>query len=620
MAKTEVSDIIHNLYPTFKRVDIDPANILQDACTSKTRGKKLRGDIWISKVDTKNPKWEKNIVCLIEAKAIQTKLGDTDWQNGVTQGQAKARLQGLSYFVVTNTAGLTRYYNTETLEFISINNETISSIQNIGILTQILTQVNENNSNVVLGNDTSPLDYNETDFQKSLFQLKNIYRSCKMDNHSDMIDTTIGFIVLKYISEKEKKERHITPRTLLWEELRVDHYEEDIQSLIEDIMKCDIYKDFQDALVINSKLTSKQCEKIVKELGKYSFHGCGFDIYGAVYEAYADKNTKKEFGQYYTRRHITKAIAEILLRDEKRPRDFKLCDPACGTGGFLTEAYKVLERNYLESKAYTSEDERRLQNDIIVGFDNKKRNIGLAKLNMFLIGDGHVMIEETNDSLLSLKEKEYDYVLTNPPYGIYRGDADVNSFVFAQKSRMEMLFLEKIVDSLKPCCMGAAIIPDGVLENTSYSNYRLNLLQKVEVEAVISLHEYVFRPYTSEKTYVLIFRKKIDENDNKIQKDPIWMYIVENDGYQKGDKRYEIIENDLPDLIENYRSDNAKGRCRFVSMSEINSANFYNLLVEYYLPSDDVKIHVVTPKEFDDIMEEQSIFINKIKGIVDEIK
>lgn len=617
MAKTEVSDIIHNLYPVFKKVDIDLTYIKQDVCTKKT--KNLRGDIWISSVDIENPKWEKNIVCLIEAKSTKAKLGDSDWQDALEQGQKKATLQGLSYFVVTNTVGITRFYNTKTLKLISINGELITSIHNIDVLKSILTQVNEKNSDVILGPEAPNLNYNETDFQKSLFQLKNTYRSSKMDNDSEMIETTIGFIVLKYISEKEKKKRNISSRTLLWDELRKEHYDEDIRSLIKDILECEIYKDFQEALRINSKLTSKQCERIVKELSKYSFHGCGFDIYGAVYEAYADKKTKKEFGQYYTRRHITRAIAEIILRDEKRPREFTLCDPACGTGGFLTEAYKVLERNYVTAKAYTLEAETRLQNDIIIGFDNKKRNIALAKLNMFLIGDGHVLIEETDDSLLSLGKNLYDYILTNPPYGQYKGDADVNQFTFAQKSRMEMLFLEKIVDALKPGCMGAAIIPDGVLENTSYSDYRLNLLSKVEIESIISLHEYVFRPYTSEKTYVLIFRKKL-EDDCKIQKDPIWMYVVENDGYQKGDKRYEILENDLPDLIENYKSINAKGRNRYVEMSEINEDNFYNLLVEYYLPKDDEKVKMVSPKEFDMIMDEHSQFINKLKGVISEIR
>lgn len=620
MAKTEVTDIIHNLYPSLKKVDIDLANIKQDVCTEKTKKKKLRGDIWISSVDINSPKWEKNIVCLIEAKSIHAKIGDKDWQNAIGQGQMKAKLQGLSYFVVTNTAGLTRFYNTSNLNTITLNGTIITSIPNIDVLKMILTQVNPNNNNVDTGDEKPTVDYNETDFQKSLFQLKNTYRSSKMDNDSEMIDTTIGFIVLKYISEKEKKQRNIDSRTLLWDELREDHYEEDIKSLIKDIMECGLYKDFQEALYINPKLTSKQCEKIVKELGKYSFHGCGFDIYGAVYEAYADKNTKKEFGQYYTRRHITRAIAEILLRDEKRPRDFTICDPACGTGGFLTEAYKVLERNYVMSKTYTKEDETRLQNKVIVGFDNKKRNIGLAKLNMFLIGDGHVMIEETNDSLLSLKENTYDYILTNPPYGVYKGDANIDSFSFAKKSRMEMLFLEKIVKSLKPGCMGAAVIPDGVLENTSYGDYRYNLLCNIEIESIISLHEYVFRPYTSEKTYVIFFRKKTDGEEGIIQKDPIWMYIVENDGYQKGDKRYEILENDLPDLINNYKSEKAKGRCRYVQMSEISKDNFYNLLVEYYLPSDEIKIKRVTPKEFDDILEEQTKFANKLKNIINETK
>ncbi len=440
----------------------------------------------------------------------------------------------------------------------------------------------------------------------------------QIDSDSEMINTTIGFVVLKYISEREKLQRTLDKHVLLWDDFNENQIHREIFFSIEDITKSKIYSDFKEALYINKSLSAKQCQSIRTDLSTYTFHGCGFDIYGAIYEAYADKKTKKEFGQYYTRRHITKAISEILLRHENKPRDMQICDPACGTGGFLTESYKVLEKNYLATNTYTKKVEKKLKNDIISGYDIKPKNVALAKLNMFLAGDGHVNIRLTKDSLISLQKNVYNYVLTNPPYGLYKGNADIDSFTFCNINRPEFLFVEKIIDSLVEGGEAAIVVPDGVLETPSRSNFRLKLLQHVDIISIISLHEFVFRPYTTEKTYVLIVQKKQKEDIGTIQTSPIWMYVLDNDGYQKGDKRYEIKENDLPDLVDNYYSDKAKGQNKFISISDINEDNFYNLLVEYHIPQGDSKVVELSMKDFKKQLSAIESYESKLKEIFDE--
>mgnify|MGYP001584145109 CR=1 FL=1 len=126
-------------------------------------------------------------------------------------------------------------------------------------------------------------------------------------------------------------------------------------------------------------------------------------------------------------------------------------------------------------------------------------------------------------------------------------------------------------------------MPDGVLESPSLEDYRIHLLAEARVEAVISLHPYVFRPYTTEKTYAIVLQKLPQLEKGHKSADPIWMYILENDGFQKGDKRYPINENDIPDLLLNYLTTNAKAPHKFVNPLNVNASNFHNLLPEFYL-------------------------------------
>jgi hypothetical protein len=157
-----------------------------------------------------------------------------------------------------------------------------------------------------------------------------------------------------------------------------------------------------------------------------------------------------------------------------------------------------------------------------------------------------------------------------------------------------------------------------VLETPSRSNFRLKLLQHVDILSIVSLHEFVFRPYTTEKTYVLFIQKKQKENIGTLQTTPIWMYLLDNDGYQKGDKRYEINENDLPDLVSNYRKSTAKCQNKFVDLSDINEGNFYNMLVEYHIPQGDSKVIELEIEAFQKKLDEVGIYETKLSSIFNE--
>ena len=268
-------------------------------------------------------------------------------------------------------------------------------------------------------------------------------------------------------------------------------------------------------------------------------HGCGFDLFGAVYEMFADAKEKKEFGAYFTRRHYTHIFAKLLLRNEKyfnKEKNFSILDPACGTGGFLTEGFKVLRNAYLSTNTLNKSSESFLADECFWGIDVKGENISRTKLNMFLVGDGHTHMKDFN----TLTEWEFDkgqkwqYIMTNPPVGA--GTVKADSTVVSS-NRTEIAFLYRIIKLLEDGGRVCVLLPDGVLENPSYDKLRKDLLGKCLIEAIISLPKFAFAPYTKEKMHAVFFTKR-NEKVTKIQQEPIWMYIIDNDGLANSDKRF----------------------------------------------------------------------------------
>jgi type I restriction-modification system DNA methylase subunit len=222
---------------------------------------------------------------------------------------------------------------------------------------------------------------------------------------------------------------------------------------------------------------------------------------------------------------------------------------------------------------------------------------------MCLVGDGHTNIKLTKDSLITLEENTYDYILTNVPYGDYKGSAPIANFSFGNKKRYENLFLEKVVKALRPGGKAVVIIPDGVLESPSLDSFRVNLLNNVKVPSIISLHQYVFRPYTTEKTYAIILQRRQEAEIGRNLDYDIFMYILENDGYQKGDKRYAIRENNIPDLLRNYNTEHCTAPFIFTNINSLNGGNFHNLTPEFYLNYYEVDYKDVQMNEYQEIID-----------------
>ncbi len=616
--RQEATEVLQLLLPQLESVDIPIVNVKTDVSTRKT--KPLRGDVWISREQFTSPRFEREIIALIEAKTATTVPGSLDWTEAFEKGQKKADRQGLPFFIVTNTSAIWRYYRTSDGKEITLDGVPITRPLGISDLELLNTQISLTCYDAISEGQLPTRHYSEREFQSALWQIKNVYRNCALDNADSKIYTTISFVVLKYISEQEKIKRTLPRTVLLWDDWRTDHMDRDIRATIEDIRRGTLYADVAKELAIAPDLGAEHCLNIHEALTSFQFSGCNFDLYGAVYESFADNKMKREFGQYYTRRHIASALSELVLKGEIFPRTQgpKICDPACGTGGFLTEAYRIMLRNYKASGALQARLLRRLRENTFYGFDIKERNIALARINMCLAGDGHTHINTTPDSLVSLPENEYDFVLTNVPYGLYKGAADVDQFHYSNKRRYENLFLEKIVRALRPRGKAVIIVPDGILESPSLETYRIHLLNDVRIEAVISLHPYVFRPYTTEKTYAVIVEKMTDRQRGRKCPDPVWMYIMQNDGYQKGDKRYPINENDIPDLLLHYLSTNAQAPNRFIDPMLINESNFHNLLPEFHLNYYEDDYVQVDFDRYKELIGQVAVLCANLKGFSDD--
>lgn len=636
-----MNDIKDLLVPILKENDIIN-NYKVDTATAKTTPK--RGDIWISSSNSDDSNFEKNIVALIEVKHKNSNIDDADWLEGMKHGKLKASLQGLNYYIVSNCTEF-RFYNVYDDTLLCLDNNPITKMVNIEILNKINTQVSENNSEVYHKEIIDYPEIQETEFRTTLNKLSDTYRSVGIQK-DERIDPTISFVILKYIAEKETEDRTLPNKIKLWQDLEDIKENGDLKAEFNTIVtqiwydeefkdEDNIYKDFKDLIKFPPKLKNDNYVDIYDEFSNYHFHGARFDLFGVIYEEFASTNKKKEFGEFYTRRHITNSVSKLLLGYELNPRPLKICDPACGTGGFLTEGYKVLYSNYQRNNKLQPSTKDELKTNVFYGFDNEEKSIARTKLNMFLAGDGHTNIHEIDDSLLDWRpnngwnENSFDYIMTNPPMGAYKGSANIDEFKFTNSKRYELLFLEKVIKATKPSGEIAIVMNDGTLESPSHENARIELLKYCNIKAIVSLTKFAFAPYTKEKTYVLFLQKKDNGNLEK-QEFPIWSYILDYDGYANSDKRYKTDRhNDIPelenlffdainlsqkylsnksafeseklkferDVNDKEKKDGLYGKkCGYIYPDEINEDNFHNLLSEFHLRP--IKVNHISKDEY----------------------
>jgi len=426
--RQEDTDIDQYLYPALDNVGIPRLNIRRNIAT--TASGRMRGDLWVADVPHSDPQFDRRILALIECKDRGTSLDDIDWLDAKAQGQQKASRQNLRAFFVTNTSSITRCYNTTDLSEITVDGRVLAHVPAIPVLRSIQTQVRPGISNVTYRSFARGTP-NPNRFRSSLWTLRQIFRSAGVSRGSEdsIIKTTLTFCILKIISEQQKLRRTIPETIYLWDDWRDGQIHRDITNCISDLTALPAFSHLADCLYIHPRLSAGSCKRIRAELGQYNLFGSDFDFFGMIYESMANKDLKKDFGEFYTPRHVIQFMVSTLLRNERVPRPLRICDPACGTGGFLVEAFLFLRKQYEEAGRLDDDALAALKEQTFYGFDtNDDVAIPYARTNMMMAGDSGANIIKTVDSLMEPLEGRYDYILANIPYGQYAGQANMAHF------------------------------------------------------------------------------------------------------------------------------------------------------------------------------------------------
>ena len=310
----------------------------------------------------------------------------------------------------------------------------------------------------------------------------------------------------------------------------------------------------------------------------------GADTRGDVYEYLLSKlSTAGVNGQFRTPRHIIRMMVALM---KPEPGEI-ICDPACGTSGFLVAASDYLKEYWKQEIFFDRQKKEHYMNHMFHGFDMDRTMLRIGAMNMMTHGVENPFIEY-RDSLSEQNpdQDRYSLILANPPF---KGSLDYDSvsadlLKVCKTKKTELLFLALFLRMLRVGGRCACIVPDGVLFGSSRAHkaIRKELVDNHRLEAVISMPSGVFKPYAGVSTAILIFTKTGHGGT-----DQVWFYDMKADGFSLDDRRSAVSENDIPDIIERFHHrEQEAGRERteqsfFVPKEEIVE-NDYDLSINKY--------------------------------------
>ena len=346
------------------------------------------------------------------------------------------------------------------------------------------------------------------------------------------------------------------------------------------------------------------------------------DMQGDLYEYMLGKlSTAGQNGQFRTPRHIINMMVELI---QPTPDDL-ICDPACGTAGFLVGSAEYIRNHYEDTM--TEEQWESFAGPMFTGFDTDRTMLRLSAMNLMLhsIKTPDIDYKDSVSKQNSISSR-YTVCLANPPF---KGSIDSQSIndnlkAVTNTKKTELLFLALFIRMLKIGGRCACIVPDGVLFGSSkaHKSIREELVENHQLRAVISMPSGVFKPYAGVSTAVLVFTKTgAGGTDN------VWFYDMKADGYSLDDKRTETKENDIPDIISRFHNIEAeKDRQRteqsfMVPKDEIKE-NGYDLSInkykkaEYhpveYPPTEEILAEI---EELNRQVEKETIELRKLLGL-----
>lgn len=306
------------------------------------------------------------------------------------------------------------------------------------------------------------------------------------------------------------------------------------------------------------------------------------DIMGDVYEYCLGKmSSAGQLGQFRTPRHII----DMMVNLTEPTLEDTILDPAMGSAGFLLGSAAYVREHYAK-ELYKKENMNHFKTTMFNGSDTDPSMLRIGAMNLLLHGvDDPNIVRKDSLSDENTVRNFYSLIMANPPFtgSVFTEDISKDILNLCNTKKTELLFLALFIKSLKLGGRCACIVPDGVLFGSSkaHKSIRKELVENNRLQAVISMPSGVFKPYAGVSTAVLIFTKDPSGTQD------VWFYDMKADGFSLDDKRSEVKENDIPDIIERYHYlENEKDRKRteqsfFVAKKEIVD-NDYDLSINKY--------------------------------------
>jgi type I restriction enzyme M protein len=266
------------------------------------------------------------------------------------------------------------------------------------------------------------------------------------------------------------------------------------------------------------------------------------------------------------------------------PQD-SICDPACGTAGFLVSDAEYIREQY--EAAMTTEQWEHFASDMFSGFDTDRTMLRLSAMNLML----HSITRPHIDYVDSVSKQNqitsaYDLILANPPF---TGTVDAESIhdnlkAVTNTKKSELLFIALFLRMLRKGGRCACIVPDGVLfgSTNAHKALRQELVENHQLQAVISMPSGVFKPYAGVSTAILIFTKTGAGGT-----DQVWFYDMKADGFSLDDKRSPIAQDDIPDILARFHNLDGEAERKpteqsFLVDKSAIEANGYDLSINRY--------------------------------------
>jgi type I restriction enzyme M protein len=356
-----------------------------------------------------------------------------------------------------------------------------------------------------------------TNIVNKLWGYCHVLRHDGMD-YGDYVEQLTYLLFLKMAEERGA----IIPKEYSWSVLKskagtdlIDFYSELLRGLAK--QEGLLGAIFTEAL--NKFTKPVNLKRLIDLIDEIEWSGLNIDVKAQAYEGLLEKSAaegKKGAGQYFTPRILIQAIVSCMKPDPRTSKDFSICDPAAGTGGFLLSAYEWFLKQ--TSEAINRDDLEHIKKNTYFGTELVARPRRLALMNLYL--HGIISNIRLGDSIYEPDRGDrYDVVLTNPPFGTKGANqAPERQDFTVSTSNKQLNFVQHILTILKPGGRAAVVLPDNVLFGDQAGEVFKILMQDCNLHTVLRLPNGTFTPYSQGVKANVVFFTKGMPTEN------VWIY------------------------------------------------------------------------------------------------